>query len=338
MPPEEIDQDVAQDMTDKVGPAAATTDDAVSKQPATADPSTAKDVSNQVPDDDPYQIVKDVVAKRKPQEPAASSATAEDRPASRGERQPASKEPDNEAFSDVPFNKHPRFQELLHQRNAFKTDADRYNNVQNYLDTQGLSAEEAADMLVIGGLMKVNPVEAWKRMQPALRKLAVAAGEVLPDDLKSLVQQQKMTTEAALEVSRARAATQAVEVQRSFDQQQTDRRMQSHATQLRVDAANSWEADRRRRDPNFDAKLPALQKEVNWLQRSEGMPDTPQGVQDQLRRAYESVNKTHRPAAPQQRRPAISPVNGGQSHGDGRPKPQSTMEIIQAEIAKRGAQ
>jgi hypothetical protein len=333
LPPEEIDQDVAQDIPAQV----TTKDDVGSQQPAAADPSTAPDVSNQVPDDDPYQIVKDVVAKRKPKEPAASSASVEGTTAPRGERQPA-KEPDNEGYSDVPFNKHPRFQELLHQRNAFKTDADRYNNVQNFLDTQGLSAEEAADMLVIGGLMKVNPVEAWKRMQPALRKLAVAAGEVLPEDLKALVQQQKMSTEAALEVSRARAATQAVEVQRSFDQQQADRRMQGHTTQLRVNAANSWEADRRRRDPNFDAKLPALQKEVNWLQRSEGIPDSPQGVQDQLRRAYEAVNKTHRPAAQQQRRPAISPVNGGQSHGDGRPKPQSTMEIIQAEIAKRGAQ
>src|SRR6185295_16589742 len=290
--------------------------------------------SNQVPDDDPYAIVKDVVAKRK-QEPAASSATVEDRPAQRQPKTPA--EPDNEAFTDVPFNKHPRFQTLLHERNTYKTDAVRYQNVQNFLDTHGLNAEEAADLLIIGGLMKVNPVEAWKRMQPAVRKLLVAAGEVLPDDLKALVQQQKMTAEAALEVSRARAATSAVEVQRTFDQQQYDRRVQDDQRRVRMEAAQGWENDRRKRDPNFDAKLPAIQKEVIWLQRTEGMPDTPQGVQDQLRRAYEEVNKTHSQARPA-RKPAVTPINGsGQGSGDARTAPKNTMEIIQAELAKRNS-
>ena len=332
MPPE-ADQDIEE--IAKVSP----TDDAGGskepEQPAAADPSTAKDVSNLVPDDDPYSIVKDVVAKRKP---AASSAEVEVQPAPRADRQPA-KEPDNEAFTDVPFHKHPRFQEVLHQRNAFKVDAERYNNVQNFLDTQGLSAEEAADMLVIGGLMKVNPVEAWKRMQPTLKKLLVAAGEVLSDDLAQMVSGGKMSQEAALEVSRARAATKAVEFQRSFDQQQADRNTQKTARGMRVDAAQSWENDRRRRDPNFDAKLPDIMKEVVWLQSQEGVPETPQLVQDQLRRAYETVNKT-RPAAARApaRRPAMTPVNGGQVSGEARPQPRNTMEIIQAELAKRGAQ
>src|SRR5436190_14022834 len=89
----------------------------VSAKPAAADSSAAKDVSNRVPDDDPYEIVKDVVAKRKA--PEASSATVEEQTATRGARP---KEPDDENFSDVPFNKHPRFQEILRQRNTYKTD------------------------------------------------------------------------------------------------------------------------------------------------------------------------------------------------------------------------
>ena len=308
------------------------------EKPATPDSSAGKDVSNLVPDDDPYQIVRDVVAKRKPSDPAASSATVEGEPAPRAERQPTAKEPDNEAFTDVPFNKHPRFQEVLRQRNEFKVDAVRYNNVQNFLDTQGLSAEEAADMLVIGGLMKVNPVEAFRRMQPTLQKLLIAAGEVLPDDLKQMVTGGKMTPEAALEVSRARAATHAVEFQRSFDQQQAERRQLNDKRSLRVNAAQSWEDDRRRRDPNFDAKLPDIMKEVVWLQSQEGIPEEPQKVQDQLRRAYETVNKSRPAARAPARKPAMTPVNGGQVSGDARPAPKNTMEIIQAELAKRNVQ
>src|SRR6185295_1076333 len=249
------------------------------------------------------------------------------------------KEPDDENFSDVPFNKHPRFQEILRQRNTFKVDAVRYQNVQNFIDSNGLAPEEAAELLTIGGLMKVNPVEAWKRIEPAVRKLLVAAGEVLPDDLRALIQQQKMTPEAALEVSRARAATQSVTVQRSFDQQQAERREQMAQVSLRRDAATAWERDRRARDPNFDAKLEAIGKEVLWLQRQEGIPAAPQGVQDQLRRAYENVNKGFRQAPAATARRSITPVNGFQTgSSDARPAPKNTMEIIQAELAKRNVQ
>ena len=330
------EDDDIQDMTDNT-----VMDDAGdpqgSEKPASAEPSTAKDVSNQVPDDDPYAIIKDAVEKRKPK-PAASSATVEEDPAPKRERQPAYKEPDNEAFTDVPFNKHPRFQQLLDQRNSYKVNAERYNNVQDFLDNNGLSAEEAADLLIIGGLMKVNPIEAWKRMKPGIQRLLVAAGEIMPDDLKALVQQQKMTPEAAIEVSRARAASTSVDIQRSFDQQQADRRIANEQAGLRHSAAASWEADRRRRDPNFDAKLPAIRNQVKILLYDEGIPDTPQGVQDQLRRAYEEVNKTMPQLRSPVRRPAITPVNGsGQGAADARPAPKNTMEIIQAELAKREA-
>jgi len=307
-----------------------------SEQPATPASSTGKDVSNRVPDDDPYEIVKDVVAKRKAA-PEASSATVEEPTTQARDRRP--KEPDDENFSDVPFNKHPRFQEILRQRNTFKVDAVRYQNVQNFIDSNGLAPEEAAELLTIGGLMKVNPVEAWKRIEPAVRKLLVAAGEVLPDDLRALIQQQKMTPEAALEVSRARAATQSVTVQRSFDQQQAERREQMAQVSLRRDAATAWERDRRARDPNFDAKLEAIGKEVLWLQRQEGIPAAPQGVQDQLRRAYENVNKGFRQAPAATARRSITPVNGFQTgSSDARPAPKNTMEIIQAELAKRNVQ
>jgi hypothetical protein len=102
-----------------------------SEQPAVPDSSAGKDVSNKVPDDDPYEIVKDVIAKRKA--PEAPSATVEEQTASRAGGRP--KEPDDEGFTDVPFHKHPRFQEVLRQRNTYKTDAVRYQNTESSTPT-----------------------------------------------------------------------------------------------------------------------------------------------------------------------------------------------------------
>ena len=118
-------------------------------------------------DADLLSVARDAIDKSRTQDQAASPAESEVDGQTTGEEPP--KEQDNENYSDVPFNKHPRFQQLLRQANTYKQDATRYQNVQNFLDTNGLSAEEAADGMLIMGLMKTDPVEAWKRLKPRVQ-------------------------------------------------------------------------------------------------------------------------------------------------------------------------
>lgn len=287
-------------------------------------------------DADLLSVVRDVVDESR-KDQTASPAEGEVDGQKTGDTAP--KEPDNEAFSDVPFHKHPRFQQLLRQRNGFKQDAERYNNVQTFLDNNGLSAEEAADGLILMSMMKTNPVEAWKRMKPTIQKLLVAAGEVLPDDLRQMVQEGKMDEAAALEVSRSRAGVASVQVQRSFEQQQRDRQTQRQSVQALGGAANDWEADRRKKDPNFDKKFVPLQKEILFLQQTEGRPNTPEGVRAQLDKAYAAVNASLKPAQPRDpqtqrfagpKKPELKPVTGGQVAGNSRPAPNSTLDIVRA--------
>lgn len=308
------------------------------EKPVSADSSTASDVSNTVADEDSLSVVRDVVDKNRPKaEAAASSATGEEDGGDPGDSEEP-KEQDNENYSDVPFNKHPRFQEVLGKLKASEVDATRYRNVQNFIDSQGLSANEAADGLAVMGLMKTNPVEAWKRLQPTVQKLLVAAGVVLPDDLKARVQAGEISQEAALEVSRSRAAVQSVQVQQTFDQQRAETQRKADAAAALVNAAQAWESDRQVKDPNFAAKLPALQKEVAWLQATEGRPDTPDGVKAQLKKAYDAVNASQPAITTTPRlKPAITPVNGGQVNGSVRPAPKNTLDIIQSVVAARHA-
>lgn len=278
---------------------------------------------------DTLSVVRDVVAaggEEAPKEPGSSPEGEEETVDT------AQTTADDENYTDVPFHKHPRFQHLLREKKAAEVDAVRYRNVEGFLERSNLAADEAADGLEIMGLAKTNPVAAWERIKPWVEKVAMAAGVIMPADLQQKVQQGVMTREAAIEVSRARAQVQASETTQQFQQEQAQRRQQTEAQQAIVGAATSWEADRQAKDPNFGAKMPALQRELAYLHATEGKPNTPQGVKDQCERAYKAVNAAYRPPAPAQpaRKPAVRPVTGGQVAGSTAAEAGSTLDIIRA--------
>lgn len=280
---------------------------------------------------DTLSVVRDVVAAGQEAKPEETGSSPE------GEEAPVvatdEKTTDDENYTDVPFHKHPRFQHLLREKKAAEVDAVRYRNVEGFLERSNLDAAEAADGLEIMGLAKTDPVAAWERIKPWVEKVAVAAGVIMPSDLQEKVQQGVMTREAAIEVSRARAQVQSVQSREQLQRQQAERRTQTEAQQAIVNAATSWEADRQAKDPNFTAKLPALQRELAYLHATEGRPNTPQGVKEQCDRAYTAVNAAFRPAAPvvqPARKPAVRPVTGGQVAGTAAAEPKNTLDIIRA--------
>ena len=305
------------------------------EQSASAQSSGAEDVS-ETAEEGTLSIVRDVVSKTEEEPAAAASSANEESGQETGEEQPT--EQDNENFSDVPFNKHPRFQQVLGKLKAAETDAQRYRNVETFIGEQGLSGDEAAEMLVIAGLIKTNPVEAWKRMLPTVQQVAIAAGEVLPEDLRQRVQAGEVSREVAMDLSRQRAANQSLTARQEWERNNSQQRQVVELQQQIGSTVTSWESERRARDPNFEAKLPAIEREVAWLQSKEGKPRDPQGVRDQLQRAYTEVSANFAaptPAAP--KRATQRPVTGGQVNGNVRPEPASTLDIIQQVVEARRA-
>jgi hypothetical protein len=235
--------------------------------------------------------------------------------------------PDDENFSDVPFHKHPRFQQLLRKAKTYETDAKQYQQVQNFLDTNGLSAPEAADALIFAGLLKTNPVEAWKRLRPIAENLAIAAGEILPHDLDARVKSGEMSYEVALDISRSKAHVESIQRQTAFDRQRQEMEYERSVLTACYTEADRWLADRTQKDPRFEQKRQAMHKEVLYLQASEGKPTSPDGVRSQLERAYAEVNKMYVAQPTPQQKPAITPVRGGQTV-NASAEPMSTLDII----------
>jgi hypothetical protein len=276
-------------------------------------------------------VVRDVVKDRAKPDAAASSADGSEVSVG-ADGKPLPTEPDNENYLDVPFNKHPRFQALITQRNGLREDAGRYKNVVDYLDANSLSADEAANALATFALAKTDPARAFAELKPWLQQLLVAAGEVLPDDLQARVTAGEFTAATALELSRERSKTKSFETKQGFEAQRTARSAQTNLVTELVGTADSWEKDRRVKDPNFAAKHPLLLREVAFLQQQEGRPKDKTGVLAQLKKAYEAVNKSFKPpvAALAVRRPAIKPVTGGNVTGTVREKPKTTLDIVRA--------
>ena len=104
------------------------------------------------------------------------------------------------------------------------------------------------------------------------------------------------------------------------------------------DTAQTWEDDRRVKDPSFDTKLPAIIDEVKRLKSLGYQPTSKDGVLDQLNRAYRAVNARLQPRTPAvTQKPAIRPVTGGQVNGNARPPARSTLDIINQVVEQRGA-
>jgi hypothetical protein len=282
---------------------------------------------------DTLSIVRDVVGDKTKATEEAAASSAEGENGQSTDDKPA-KEQDNENFSDVPFNKHPRFQQLLGKVKTYEQDATRYRHVQSYLDNNGVSAEEAADALHVAALAKTNPAQAWESVRPWVEKLLIASGNVLPPELAQRVDAGELSRDAALEVSRSRAQVQSFEVQRTFEQQRQARQAAEAQASSIVSTAEAWEADRQTKDPNFAAKVEPLQREIAYLHATEGKPTTPEGVKDQLTRAYKAVNDRYVPPVPKVVPRAVRPVTGGQVSGNARQAPNSILDIVRSRAAQ----
>ncbi len=276
------------------------------------------------------QIVRDAIATTRKEDAApAAPPAAEDEGERKADEAAQAPEVSKEGgeFADVPFHKHPRFKQLVSERNALKVDAERYQNVQRFLDSSGVSGEEASQALQIMALSKLDPAKAWEMLKPLAQDLLARTGALLPEDLRDRVSRGELTKEAAAEISRLRAQTAARDSRSQIEARQREREEADKATRACIDAAEAWET-KARRDPDFAALSEDLEREVLWLQRQEGVPKEPDGVKKQLDTALKNV-KSRRPS--ERRMEPKAHIGGGAvAGGTQRPANPTTLDIVRA--------
>ena len=307
--------------------------DAQGSEATTAETPNAEGKPTGETEDNLLAVVQSVVDKSTTTEAEASTAESPTAETSESvtEKPEASKEDD---FSNVPFNKHPRFQALVQEKNTYKAklaeyepDAQQYRQIQQFMETNRLTAEEVAEELALLAEMKVgDPAKAAAKLTQRLEQLQLAAGEKLPAELEQKVADGYVDRETATAMHRKAVAAERKAEQAEQDREARARQDAQQQVQRVAGAVGAWELATKAADPDFDLKVDLVKDRVRALVAANGMPKTADEAVALSKQAYEHVTGLMRRAVGT--KPAMRPAVGGKSNGTALPQPTSLLDVV----------
>lgn len=229
----------------------------------------------------------------------------------------------------LPFHNHPRWREMLAERDSLKPKAEQYDKITTFMSSNGLSPEEMAEGIGIMALMKNNPAEAYKALRKHAETLAVYAGEALPDDIRAKMDDGFIDADTAKELARLKAERQFVETRQ---QQEAERQQQYHVEMQRKqihDAVATWEAAEKARDPDWSKKYEMVMERAQVLIQN-GQPNSPQEAVEFAKKALADVNARLRPLSG--RSIGLRNPTSSMSSASARPVPRSFEDAVRLAI------
>jgi hypothetical protein len=255
-------------------------------------------------------VITDVVKPKAEDTPAeASSAKGTEEPGSEGVEGVAAKAEDTENFENEPFGRHPRFQQVLSDRNSLRTKvealrapAENYTKIETFLAQNDISNEEMVDLFKVAALAKADPGEALKALQPLLSDLYERTGAFLPDDLRTDVEEGKITEERGRELARTRAQARELESQNSRMRERDAAVSEETKAEQRAAALGSayadWENARKAKDPDFADKEDLIADRCRAIIAAKGQPASAAEMTGILDQAYTDVTARLRKMIP----------------------------------------
>jgi hypothetical protein len=273
-------------------------------------------------------------------------AEAAESPAAEGEVEaeaevPPEGETEAEDDADLPFHNHPRFKQLVSERNEFREGHEQYGRITGFMSEHGLSGEEFSQgMGVMAAIKSGDPTllgQARDYFQNGLQILNERLGHVLPDDLRERVEDGLIDEDTARELAQSRAAetlrtTQAEEREAADSQAEEVRARTALATSLAT-AVDGWERATKAADPDYSRKAELVETMCHAIVKRTGqVPDTAEKAVALAKEAYAEVNRQFKALLPP-RRPIETTPRGSSTPTKAEPK--SLREAI-AQAANSG--
>ena len=206
-----------------------------------------------------------------------------------------------------------------------KPAAESYGKIQKFLRDNDLAPQDAGQALSLAGLIRNNPTEAFRRLQPIYAELAKITGAALSADLAEDVRLGRITQAKALELSQARAAAQEGQQQaRRRDQREQERQatetrqreVEAHQTHVASMAkvGDTLSAEMAQTDPDWKLKEPLMEDALASDIVRNGFPKDEADLRKRFKDVYGKVSKqvsSFRPAPrPMQKSPQSSSSPG----------------------------
>lgn len=227
-----------------------------------------------------------------------------------------------EADQKLPFHNHPRWKEMVKERDSFRSDADQFRKITGFMQSNGLTQEEVVDGFKIMALMKTNPAEAYKRIKGYADELAKYSGEIIPDDLKKEVEEGFIAEDKA----RRLAALEAEKKLRD-DRDAAVAQQREAATRKSIyDSVVNWEQQQKAKDPDWSAKQELVNDQVRLMLQSE-QPSTQEEAIALVERAHSIIKERLARFVPQ-RKPLTTVTSASSSASASPAAPRSLEEAI----------
>lgn len=226
----------------------------------------------------------------------------------------------------LPFHNHPRWKEVLSERDSYKTKADQYVQIEKYMEANGLQSQEVAEGFYVMSLIRNNPIEAYKVLHGHLQKLAPIVGVTLPKDIEEKVDQGSLDAESARELAQARARANVLSEQNQKALAAQKAKEEQARRESTRGAVVTWENSIRQRDPDYSAKQQFIRDRVRVMLQ-QGEPTSPQEAVALVEKAYAEVTEQMLKVMPrpQQARQVVSTSSSSVS---AQPQPKSLLDVI----------
>lgn len=237
-------------------------------------------------------------------------------------------------YSDTPFHKHPRFKQLIRDRNELRGRATQYDQITDFMDKNQLTPEEVAQGFQLMAMMKIgDPAKAYEELKKLTDNLALASGHRLPEGLAEKVEQGYIDQDTAQDLWREQFKAQRQAAITQEENQRFRQQQQSSHTNSMAQTVTAWEDSVRESDPDYELKAEMIDDRVRALVAERGRPRNSDEALQYAQNAYQTVSDRLRSVrgVKQPMRTAV----GGKVSGTPLPEPKSLLDVIQNTLAQR---
>lgn len=179
----------------------------------------------------------------------------QEKPSAEKEPDEAAEEQHDDPSKPVPYE---RFQQVIQERNEVREQmrdiqpkAELHDRLVKFCQDNQLTDDDYVQAMEIAALLKNDPQQAWEKLKPIVEGLGVLSGDKLPDDLAKDVEEGALTMERAKEIATLRAQTKFREKSQQVSEKQRADRQKAAFVQSIHTAWASWDANKRKLDPDF---------------------------------------------------------------------------------------